>query len=285
MVDSLVETERALSANNPTTQVAVANAEDGYCPVCFCPPDGDEPTVRLDSCGHSYCLPCFHSWIDQKKFPLCCLNIGCGVPLKISQLSSLLEDGFIPLIRSALDEYANAHSDKVKFCITADCPQVYLTDAERVVTCSCCNVSICTSCNIQEHDGLTCTAYQCSKTPFDSVRNHIIEEFLTLKCPRCKKAFFDFDGCFSVSCSNCPCKFCGWCLADCGNDAHTHVLTCPNKPPGADSYFGTKDQFKKVHQVRQKSMLQTYLLTLSGEAKTAALRSIETDLSDLGIAI
>ena len=48
-------------------------------------------------------------------------------------------------------------------------------------------------------------------------RKHIEEEILQIKCPQagCRRAFFDFEGCFAISCSACPCKFCGWCLQDC----------------------------------------------------------------------
>ena len=68
-----------------------------------------------------------------------------------------------------------------------------------------------------------------SKAPADGVRNSIIEECLTDRCPRCRKAFVDFDGCFAVKCANCPCGFCGWCFSDCGNDAHEHARNCRAK--------------------------------------------------------
>ncbi len=29
---------------------------------------------------------------------------------------------------------------------------------------------------------------------------HVTEEILTLRCPRCRAAFLDFDGCFSLTC-------------------------------------------------------------------------------------
>lgn len=63
------------------------------------------------------------------------------------------------------------------------------------------------------------------------LRLRIVEEVLTLKCPRCKRAFIDFDGCFAITCfnQNCKCNFCAWCLKDCGDShtAHTHVSYCP----------------------------------------------------------
>ena len=49
-----------------------------------------------------------------------------------------------------------------------------------------------------------------------------VEDELIPKCPRCKKAFIDWTGCFAVYCG-CGCSFCGHCLQDCGTDAHSHV--------------------------------------------------------------
>jgi serine/threonine protein kinase len=65
-------------------------------------------------------------------------------------------------------------------------------------------------------------------------RLHIVENILTLHCPRvgCGAAILDFEGCFAVTCSTCRCGFCGWCLADCGADAHAHVKQCVcSQPP------------------------------------------------------
>ena len=92
-------------------------------------------------------------------------------------------------------------------------------------------------------------------------RKHIIDKILTLSCPN-GHAFVDFDGCFALKCSMCPCHFCGWCLADCGNscDAHAHVRTCRHKPAGAnDPYFGTQAQFEEAHREQQRIKIRSYL--------------------------
>ena len=88
---------------------------------------------------------------------------------------------------------------------------------------------------------------------------HIIDKILTLLCPN-GHAFVDFDGCFALKCSICPCHFCGWCLADCGGDAHAHVRTCRHKPAGAnDPYFGTQAQFEEAHREQQRIKVRSYL--------------------------
>ena len=47
-----------------------------------------------------------------------------------------------------------------------------------------------------------------------------------------------FSGCAAIRCSGaCTASFCGWCLADCGRDAHAHVANCPHKPTGVDALF------------------------------------------------
>ena len=47
----------------------------------------------------------------------------------------------------------------------------------------------------------------------------------------------------ALTCGQCNAGFCGWCLADCGNDAHNHVARCSAKPPGADVYYATDAEY------------------------------------------
>jgi hypothetical protein len=99
-------------------------------------------------------------------------------------------------------------------------------------------------------------------------RKHIEEEIMQLKCPRqsCRRAFFDFEGCFAISCSSCTCKFCGWCLQDCGDgDAHPHVRQCAKVPRGADALFPlmptVREAFEKTHKERCRELVKEYIDT------------------------
>ncbi|KAJ1496096.1 hypothetical protein T484DRAFT_2757674 [Baffinella frigidus] len=89
-----------------------------------------------------------------------------------------------------------------------------------------------------------------------AARKHVEEEILTSKCPRCRTAFLDFEGCCALKCSRCPCNFCAWCGKDCSNssqEAHQHVARCAAKPPGADDYYpGDRSEFdsKQVRSLR-----------------------------------
>jgi len=117
-----------------------------------------------------------------------------------------------------------------------------------------------------------------------AVRNQIVEDILTLKCPRCGQAFLDFVGCFALQCSRCPCGFCAWCGADSGgSNAHEHVRNCREKPPGADVFFGTFEQFEAAQRRRRRRLLRNFLPTLDREIAIAVLQEMRRDLGDLGL--
>ena len=113
-------------------------------------------------------------------------------------------------------------------------------------------------------------------------RKHIEEEILQMKCPRqsCRQAFYDFDGCFALSCSLCPCKFCGWCLQDCGDqDAHPHVLICGKVPGGEDPLFpqmpNVRGAFEWAHKQRCRERVDAYLQGLDEDIYGDMKRSIQ----------
>lgn len=117
------------------------------------------------------------------------------------------------------------------------------------------------------------------------LRHKIIEEVLTLKCPRCNQAFHDFDGCFALTCSNTHCRagFCAWCLYDCGADAHSHVTTCSEHSTG--SVHGTYDAFL-VHHRKRKVKLTKIMIEdahLNAISRRKLYEMLASDLRDLGI--
>ena len=118
-------------------------------------------------------------------------------------------------------------------------------------------------------------------------RLHIAENILTLKCPRasCRQAIFDFEACFAITCPNCQCGFCGWCLADCGRDAHPHVKQCPSAPARhRGGYHGTLAEFNAVHVEKRRTEVARYLReqVLEGD-RDRVKKAIALDLGDLGI--
>ncbi len=120
-------------------------------------------------------------------------------------------------------------------------------------------------------------------------RRHIEEEILLLRCPRpgCRRAFLDFDGCFALSCSSCPCKFCGWCLRDCGDgDAHAHVRACARVPRGTNPLFPRPDPlgvFGRVHRERRRDEVRAHLDRLPLEEREGVLQALAHHFRELGV--
>lgn len=117
---------------------------------------------------------------------------------------------------------------------------------------------------------------------FLHARNHIIEEIINCHCPRCKQAFVDFDACFALKCSRCPCGFCAWCGEDSGGaDAHAHVRHCRHKPAGADVFFGSEQDFNEAQDRRRKRQLRPYLDSLDDATREEVLRTCANELRGL----
>eukprot|EP01034_Spumella_vulgaris_P022513 gene22513-28642_t len=115
------------------------------------------------------------------------------------------------------------------------------------------------------------------------LRREIIDDVLTLACPRCKTAFVDFEGCFALHCgkNQCGAAFCAWCLADCGRDAHAHVLACPENV--GRSYYGTKAQFEAHHCQRRAKKVRQMIARQPGEVQRFAKHILQKDVEELGI--
>ncbi|KAJ1407003.1 hypothetical protein B484DRAFT_206924 [Ochromonadaceae sp. CCMP2298] len=95
------------------------------------------------------------------------------------------------------------------------------------------------------------------------VRTHIVEEILTLKCPRCRKAFVDFEACFALSCSDdrghgCGSFFCAFRLALCrSEDAHQHVAQCPHNTNEGGDVWGPIGNFEEAQRLRRLRLLRS----------------------------
>uniref|UniRef100_A0A0G4G9U7 Protein kinase domain-containing protein n=1 Tax=Chromera velia CCMP2878 TaxID=1169474 RepID=A0A0G4G9U7_9ALVE len=106
----------------------------------------------------------------------------------------------------------------------------------------------------------------------------IVEEVLTLKCPRCRSAFLDFRGCVALTCARCSCGFCGYCLQDCGADAHAHVPQCPL----GEGMFVCVRRWKELQRQRQRAKLEEVVGRLGTEERAEVLRLLRPLLDERG---
>lgn len=201
---------------------------DTECPICLCP-IAESESIELP-CRHIYCSDCFSTWLTGTncQFPIACLEDSCRKLVPLASLKSGLgPENFHQLLRNSLNDHVRKNPSKLQFCFAPGCGgilseslQQHQEGPNHLRQCSTCDQRICVNCQA-EHEGMTCNEYALASLPPDRLRHKIIDEILTLRCPRCKQAFLDFDGCFALTCGSCPCRFCGWCLEDCGDhDAH-----------------------------------------------------------------
>jgi hypothetical protein len=118
-------------------------------------------------------------------------------------------------------------------------------------------------------------------------RSHIINSILTLKCPRCGKAFDGFDGCFALSCSDdaghgCGASFCAFCLQQ-STWLHAHVLTCPHNSIPNGGVFADEAVFEAAQRARRQRLTHQYLHTLSPDLRGQVLAAVEQELQGIGI--
>ena len=111
----------------------------------------------------------------------------------------------------------------------------------------------------------------------------IVENTLNLRCPRCRKVFVDFDGCFALTCSVTTCRagFCAWCLKDSGPNPHAHVSACPE----GYGMHGSLDAFNAHHRRRKERIVRELVAQESTEVQRHVHRLLEKDLRDLGITL
>ena len=128
-------------------------------------------------------------------------------------------------------------------------------------------------------------------------RLHIINNIMTLLCPHCKMAIFDFVNCFAVKHESddshlkygCGLYFCGWCLAKCesSGDCHSHVRKCRHSMNPGNAYGNFPVDFDAAHAKRRKELIRRYLqvgISDPQDRKKVHL-AIQKELNELGVNI
>eukprot|EP00927_Polykrikos_kofoidii_P036034 TRINITY_DN30479_c0_g1_i1.p1 TRINITY_DN30479_c0_g1~~TRINITY_DN30479_c0_g1_i1.p1 ORF type:complete len:759 (-),score=162.55 TRINITY_DN30479_c0_g1_i1:69-2345(-) len=120
----------------------------------------------------------------------------------------------------------------------------------------------------------------------DKHRLRVIDDIFTLKCPRCKMAFLDYDNCSAVSCAGCKCGFCSFCLEDCGADAHQHFYKHKSKcPKEGGGLFLDHKKWQEFQTIRKSRLLREYLATVPEAIRQKVADLIAPDAKDLGLAM
>ncbi|KAF8338500.1 hypothetical protein F5887DRAFT_514967 [Amanita rubescens] len=220
--------DRLIQESRTSYQLHAKNAED-MCPVCF-----DEPSspIRL-GCKHIYCTECIRHFLltasERKQFPLVCAGDDdqCKVPIAIPKIQQFLSpQQFNELLEAAVASYVEKQPDKFRYCTTADCQQVYRRGT-KANTCPSCLASICTKCDKEAHEGMTCAERELLDNPAEQER--LNEQWaLTAgakRCPSCRVYVQKTEGCNHMTC-RCGVHFCWICseVSD-PNSIYLHMNT------------------------------------------------------------
>ena len=134
---------------------------------------------------------------------------------------------------SAVDEYFKRNPEIVKYCPTADCGMVYSVSTEgRRFTCCARQAEICTSCQVQWHNGLTCAMFKSGKQVEGRLEEWMIKDpRKRLNCPICKKPVQKNEGCYHMICSGCKSHMSVRCLEvfPAAKGVYNHQRHCQKK--------------------------------------------------------
>jgi IBR domain, a half RING-finger domain len=186
------------------------------CAVCWVEPD--EPWSP--SCGHIYCLSCLERQCSQTsdsiQFPIQCLGDQghCNHVFEIEELERALPTNvFDKLLESSFDKYVRQNPDKLKFCPTPDCSQIYRVFTESgEFSCPTCHQFTCTSCGTSSHEGLTCSEHKEWSAAGIIDFQKWMDENAFKPCPQCDTLIEKSDGCNHMTCRGCSTSFCWICL-------------------------------------------------------------------------
>ena len=196
-------------------QTLPGDVEKETCPICT---DEISHAEQL-GCGHSYCSGCLQHFLESaphtKTFPLVCIGDegACKVPVSIPEIRRFLQPQvFQALIEVAFRSYLDQHAQELKFCTTPDCQQVYRHSPNiRILQCPSCFSTICSACDEEAHEGMTCQERRLHKDPAEQDRLfNVWANEHGKQCPECRRVIEKNEGCNHMTC-RCGAHFCWQC--------------------------------------------------------------------------
>ena len=217
-----------------TQRPLIASSAEEDCAVCFCPLDQNK--YRLQYCGHQFCVECVSqqilSAVQDKNYPIKCVNEGCSSPFVIQDFLRLLgTTKRNDLSSSALNDFVNRNQESYRYCLTPNCKLVYrISEDGEMFMCPSCGRRLCTTCHVDYHDGMTCAIYKATKGDPDwkSVMEWARDKKDVRNCPGCKMMIEKNGGCMHMTCKNCNIHICWRCMKTFGdsNACYNHLGSC-----------------------------------------------------------
>jgi hypothetical protein len=189
--------------------------EKETCPICY-----DEVSHPEElGCGHIYCSGCLRHYLasapETKTFPLVCLGneTACKIPISLPLIRRFMTpQAFQAFVEAAFRSYLDQHAQELKYCTTPDCQQIYRHSLEgRILQCPSCFSTICSACDEEAHEGITCQESRDQKN--SQLQDRLFNEWADengKRCPGCRSVIEKTDGCNHITC-RCGAHFCWRC--------------------------------------------------------------------------
>ncbi|CAK7354618.1 unnamed protein product [Dovyalis caffra] len=205
---------------------------EDVCPICLCEV---EDAYWLGGCTHFFCRMCLVEQLESAlknldSFPICCARAGCGAPISLTDLRSLLSsDKLEELFRASLGSFVASSGGSLRFCPSPDCPSVYRVADSRTFgdpfVCGACFAETCTRCHLEYHPYLSCQKYmEFKEDPDLSLKDWCKGKENVKSCPVCGYTIEKGEGCNHVECK-CGRHVCWVCLEVFSNseDCYVHL--------------------------------------------------------------
>lgn len=210
------------------------NYNRSFCAICLCEL---EDGYVLEGCGHEYCYLCLiaqctASMGSRDGFPLICTTEGCGDPILLTDLISLLPGEKLEELFWASFSFCMDRSTTHRYCPSPDCLSIYRVagpdeEPPESFLCDLCRLETCRKCHLPYHPGLSCDRNRMFLEDPDSSLHSWIEGKESVKaCPRCSQLIEKGEGCNHMHCK-CGTHFCWICLDRfaSGHECYRHVQT------------------------------------------------------------
>ncbi|GAB2283276.1 hypothetical protein Dimus_017797 [Dionaea muscipula] len=191
---------------------------ESTCPICLCEV---EDKYQLENCLHFFCRRCLVEQLESAirnhdSFPIGCAHEGCGAPIWLSDLRSLLSpDKLEELFRASLAAFVASSGGKYRFCSSPDCPSIYRVStgaSGEPFLCGVCYTETCTRCHLEYHPYISCETYsEFKEDPDLSLKEWRKGKDYVKTCPVCGYTIEKLEGCNHIECK-CGRHICWFCL-------------------------------------------------------------------------
>jgi len=252
-------------------QALPGDIEKETCPICT--DEISESHPEQLGCGHTYCSGCLRHYLESalhtKTFPLVCIGDegACQTPIPIPQIRRFLQPQvFQALLAVVFRSYLDQHTEELKFCTTPDCQQIYRHSVEtRILQCHSCFSTICSACDQEAHEGMTCQERRLHTNPAEQER--LFNEWVAQngkRCPDCRSVVEKDGGCNHIAC-HCGAHFCWICEKTFGrtviyihmNTAHGGIYD--ETPARANANEGIRQRQAEEDVIRPQTTIPTQI--------------------------